>query len=63
MKWFAYIKYFAYLAWNWNIPIAWRIIREEIRGEKKYGIQSTGADETATGEADHLFKVGGLVFF
>lgn len=45
MKWFAYIKYFAYLAWNWNIPIAWRIIREEIRGEKKYGIQSTGADE------------------
>lgn len=34
MKWFAYIKYFAYLAWNWNIPIAWRIIREEVRGEK-----------------------------
>jgi len=40
-----YIKYFFYLAYNWNTGIAWHIIQNEIRGEKKYGIKSTGADE------------------
>jgi len=45
MKLLSYIKYFFYLAWNWNISIAWHIIRQEIKGEKKYGINSTGADE------------------
>ena len=40
-----YIKYFFYLAYNWNIFIAWHIIKNEIRGEKKYGLNSTGADE------------------
>jgi 16S rRNA G966 N2-methylase RsmD len=39
-----YIKYFFYLATNWNISIAWHIICNEIRGEKKYGINTTGAD-------------------
>ena len=39
------IKYFFYLAGNWNIRIALHIIKNEIRGEKKYGIQTTGADE------------------
>ncbi len=39
-----YLKYFIYLATNWNISIAWHIIRNEIRGEKKYGINTTGAD-------------------
>jgi hypothetical protein len=39
-----YLKYFFYIATNWNISIAWHIIRNEIRGEKKYGINTTGAD-------------------
>ncbi|MEP7254744.1 MAG: class I SAM-dependent methyltransferase [Ferruginibacter sp.] len=45
MKFFSYIKYFFYIAYNWNISIAWYIIRQEIKGEKKYGINTTGADE------------------
>jgi SAM-dependent methyltransferase len=45
MKIFPYIKYFFYLAYNWNIPIAWHILKQEIQGEKKYGINTTGADE------------------
>jgi SAM-dependent methyltransferase len=40
-----YIKYFFYIAFNWNLSIAWRIIWQETRGEKKYGIHTTGADE------------------
>lgn len=42
---FAYLRYFFYLAYNWNIRIAIHVIRNEIKGEKKYGIQTTGADE------------------
>jgi 16S rRNA G966 N2-methylase RsmD len=45
LKTFTYIKYFFYLAWNWNIPIAVFIIYHEIRGEKKYGIRTSGYDE------------------
>jgi SAM-dependent methyltransferase len=41
---FTYIKYFLYLAWNWNIRLAWFVLRDEIRGEKKYGIRTTGYD-------------------
>lgn len=47
MKWIQYIRYFFYIAWEWNTRIAWHIIRHEIRGEKKYGIRTTGADELA----------------
>ena len=39
------IKYFFYIASNWNIRIAFHIIKNEMRGEKKYDIQTTGADE------------------
>ncbi|MEJ7625383.1 MAG: class I SAM-dependent methyltransferase [Ferruginibacter sp.] len=42
------IRYFFYLAMNWNFRIAFHITKEELRGEKKYGIQSTGADELKT---------------
>jgi SAM-dependent methyltransferase len=48
MKLFSYIKYFFYLAINWHVKIAWHIIRQEIKGEKKYGITTTGADELKT---------------
>ena len=40
-----YIKYFFYLSYNWNIKIASHIISKEIKGENKYGINTTGADE------------------
>ena len=45
---FKFIRYFFYLAANWNIRIAWHIIKQEINGEKKYGIDTTGADELHT---------------
>jgi SAM-dependent methyltransferase len=45
MKFISYIKYFFYIAYNWNIGIAWYIIKQEIKGERKYGINTTGADE------------------
>ncbi|MEO6731624.1 MAG: class I SAM-dependent methyltransferase [Ferruginibacter sp.] len=45
MKIFPYIQYFFYLGLNWNWRIAFHIIITEIKGEKKYGIDTTGADE------------------
>lgn len=39
------LKYFTFLAVNWNPRIAWTIIRAEISGEKRYGIKTTGADQ------------------
>lgn len=45
MKPIAYIRYFYFLLVNWNIRIAWFMIGQEIKGEKKYGINTTGADE------------------
>ncbi|MEO7308030.1 MAG: methyltransferase domain-containing protein [Ferruginibacter sp.] len=45
MKIFTYIKYFYFLLDNWGFKIASYMIRQEIHGEKKYGINTTGADE------------------
>ena len=45
MKIFAYLQYFFYLGFNWNFRIAFTIIMQEIKGEKKYNINTTGADE------------------
>lgn len=45
MQTFKYIQYFLYLAYNWNLRVARHILLNEIRGEKKYGINTTGADE------------------
>jgi SAM-dependent methyltransferase len=45
MKFFRYIKYFYFLFINWNARIAWYMIKQEIKGEQKYGINTTGADE------------------
>ena len=44
MKLFAYIRYFSFLSFNWNIKIAFHLLREELKGERKYGIHTTGAD-------------------
>jgi SAM-dependent methyltransferase len=45
MKFLTYIKYFYFLFINWDARIAWYMIKQEIKGEKKYGISTTGADE------------------
>lgn len=45
MHTFRLLRYFFYLASNWNLNIAWHILSAEIRGEKKYDIDTTGADE------------------
>ncbi len=45
MKALQYVKYFFYLSWNWNARIAFHIILQEIKGEKKYNLATTGSDE------------------
>ncbi len=44
MYWLHYLRYFLFLAWNWNLRLALFITRHEITGEKKYGIRTTGVD-------------------
>jgi len=53
LRFFTYLRYFIYLSWNWNARIAVHIIRNEIRGEKKYKISTTGSDDL-----QHLAKRG-----
>jgi len=45
MRLFLYVKYFFYIAINWNIIIAIYIIIQEIKGEKLYGIDTSGIDK------------------
>jgi SAM-dependent methyltransferase len=45
MKTFEYLQYFYFLCTNWNIRIATHIITQEIKNEKRYGIDTTGADD------------------
>jgi SAM-dependent methyltransferase len=45
LKILAFIQYFFYLGFNWNWRIAVYIISQEIKGEKKYGLHTTGSDE------------------
>ncbi len=54
MKAFQYIRYFFYLSGNWSLPVAIHLIREEIKGEKKYNISTTGADELSSMEEDGI---------
>ncbi len=44
-NWFTYFHYFFYIGINWNFRLATVILYNEIKGEKKYGIQSSGFDE------------------
>ncbi len=44
MKSLNYLRYFFYLLYNWDTSIAYHIIKNEVRGEKKYDINTTGAD-------------------
>jgi SAM-dependent methyltransferase len=45
MKFFSYIKYFFYLTFKWDIKIAMHLLKHEIKGEKKYSINTTGINE------------------
>ncbi|MFZ4058576.1 MAG: methyltransferase domain-containing protein [Ferruginibacter sp.] len=40
-----YLKYFFYIGVNWGWIIAIKLLLEEIKGENKYGISTTGTDE------------------
>lgn len=48
MQFLKYLRYFFYLASNWNPRIATHIILHDVKGEKKYGIDTTGADDLQT---------------
>jgi SAM-dependent methyltransferase len=50
----SYLKYFFYIAWHWNPIIAIHILFHEIKGEKKYGINTTGIDNLETLDSDQL---------
>lgn len=41
MKFLNYLNYFFYIAINWNIRLALFTVYHEIKGEKKYGIQTS----------------------
>ncbi|MBS1510505.1 MAG: class I SAM-dependent methyltransferase [Bacteroidetes bacterium] len=49
-----YLRYFFFLGFNWNFRIAVHIIKKEIKGEKKYGITTTGSDNLNTLEAKDI---------
>lgn len=40
-----FLQYFFYIATRWSPRLAWHIIKTDIKGEKKYGIKTTGADD------------------
>ena len=54
LKRLPYLRYFFYLGFNWNWQIAFTFIAQEIKGEKKYNINTTGADELANIAAEGI---------
>lgn len=53
-RWWTYCTYFFYLAWGWNIRLAWFVIWRELTGEKTIGHFSSGIDtlKASVSEAD-----------
>lgn len=47
MKLLQHITYFLYIASNWGIRLGFFTLKQELRGEKKYGIDSTSANDLA----------------
>ncbi|WP_346317658.1 class I SAM-dependent methyltransferase [Chitinophaga sp. YIM B06452] len=39
-----YLIHFLYVAWYWDLPLAFFIVKREIAGERRYGINTTGTD-------------------
>ena len=54
MRAIPYLKYFLYIAWHWNLIIAIHILFHEIKGEKKYGINSIGIDHLEQMESTQI---------
>jgi SAM-dependent methyltransferase len=68
MKFFQYVKYFFYIAFNWNIRLALFTLYHEVRGEKKYRIHTTPIVNvktlTVTGEnISHALSYQGANYF
>lgn len=67
MKFFYYIKYFLFIAFNWNPRLAWFTLYHEIKGEKKYGINTTGlnnlSDQTIKGNLEEAEIYQGTNYF
>ncbi len=40
-----YLRYFFFLAFHWNVRLAFFILFYEIRGERKFGTSTTGVDD------------------
>ena len=41
MKYFYYLRLFLYISFNWNIRLAWFTVYHEMRGEKKYHLDTS----------------------
>ena len=48
MKLIYYLKYFFFIGINWNFPLAFFTICHEIKGERKYNLNTTGLDRLRT---------------
>ena len=45
MKFLYYLRLFTFISFNWNIPLAWFTIYHEIRGEKKYHLNTSKIED------------------
>ena len=45
MKYFYYLRLFFFISFNWNIKLAWFTVYHEIRGEKKYNINTSKIED------------------
>ena len=54
MKAFTHLRCYLYNAINWNIRLATFLLFNEIKGEKKYGINTSGLDELKSMEDDGI---------
>lgn len=61
MKFLYYIRYFFYIAWNWNFQLAFFSIFHEISGEKKYNLNTVRLDDlnelTITGNTKQYAEI------
>ena len=45
MKYFYYFRLFFYISFNWNIRLAWFTVYHEMRGEKKYNLDTSRLED------------------
>ncbi len=63
-----YIRYFFYISFNWNIRLAWFTIYHEIKGEKKYHINTSKIEDVKKlslkgGNVDHAELYQGANYY